>query len=257
MNEMNQLLQQTFLFQLADLRANQGGRLSPRQQARLRAASANMRLAMSVFIVVMLGTLALIGWMSWQSDAAFGMRSQESLPGLIAVGAVVVVVIVIGWLTSRKHMSAVRSKQIGVAKGEMQVGKIRPEEARFEIKIGATKLRLLTQEQLQAFQPGVEYRVYYLPGPAPTILSAEVVGSEWPEEAETIEETGAPDGVVQMQQRARLILIVLGVLVLGIPIVAFAASTSEGGMRGEVWVALLVVAVGFVVWAVGRLSDRR
>jgi hypothetical protein len=257
MDKENQVLQQTFLFHLADLRANQGGRLSPRQQARLRAASANMRLAMSVFIVVMLGTVALVGLLSTQSGAGFSLPTQESLPGLAAVGAVVVVVIVIGWLTSRKHMSAVRSKQIGVAKGEMQVGKVRPEEARFEVKIGATKLRLLTREQLQAFQPGVEYRVYYLPGPAPTILSAEVVGSEWPEEAETMEESSAADVVVQMQRRARLILVVLGGLALGIPAVVFATSTSEGGIRSEMWAALLVVAVGFVIWAVGRLSYHR
>jgi len=124
--------------------------------------------------------------------------------------------------------------------------------------VGAGELaKVLTQEQLEAFQPGVEYRVYYLPGPAPTILSAEVVGSAWPEEAGEAEDTHAPDVVVQMQQRARLIPVVLGVLALGIPIVAFAASALPASQRAVVWVALLAVAVGFVVWAVGRLSGRR
>jgi len=253
MNELNQRLQDVFLFQSADLRANRGGRITPRQQARLRAAGSNMRLAMGVFVFVMLGTLGFFVLASRQSGASEG----GSTPTLLIVAAAIGVVILIGVLTSRGSMAATRSKRIGVAKGMAEVGRVRPDAAHFEIKIGATRLRLLTQEQLSAFQPGVEYRLFYLPGPAPTILSGEVVGSEAEAEAGAGEEAATPveqDSVVRLQRRARPILFVLAGLTLGIPLLALATASLTGSLRWLVWVGMFAVAAGFVVWALRRLS---
>ncbi len=44
-------------------------------------------------------------------------------------------------------------------------------------RIGTIKLSLLTEEQLVSFVEGEDYRVYYLNGRVPTILSAEAIGS--------------------------------------------------------------------------------
>jgi len=258
MDERNQTLQMTFLFQPADLRANRNGRLTPRQQARLHHAGVSMRMAMAVFVIVMLGTAAIAILASWRSGAFAGASSQANFTTYAILAAVVFAVIVIGFLASRKAMVSTSSRQFFIATGTAAVGRVRPESANYELKIGATKLRLLTQEQLQAFQPGVEYRVFYLPGPAPTILSAEVVGSEAELDAAAREEGETPpeqDQVVRMQQRARPILYVLPVLVLGIPLVGIFATGLSEPLRSAMWALLLLLAIGFVFWALRRVAN--
>ena len=135
---------------------------------------------------------------------------------------------------------------------------MRADQANIQLKIGTTGLRLVTLEQLKAFQPGIEYRVFYLAGSVPTIPSAEVVGSEG-----GLEEIGSSvpdvpvekDVVVQMQSHARPILYVLAVLVLGIPLLGFAIGGLPAMLRGIVWGGILCVAVGFVFWALRRVSS--
>jgi hypothetical protein len=255
LNELNQRLQDRFLFSAADLQANRGGQFSPRQKARQGAAGSSMRLALGVFIFVMIGTIAIIAFSTVRSSSAASIG--DALPSLLIGSAVVGVVILIGVFSSRRYMTAARVKQISAAKGVAQVGRVRADSASFEIKIGATKLRLVTQEQLDAFQPGVEYRVFYLAGPVPTILSAEVVGTEAESDAIAALEKEAPveqDRVVQLQGRARPILYVLAALVLGIPLLAIATADLTGWMRWALWAGMFAVAIGFAAWALRRLS---
>jgi hypothetical protein len=129
-----------------------------------------------------------------------------------------------------------------------------------KIKIGATTLRVLTLEQLSAFQPGTEYRVYYLAGPVPTILSAEVVGSEALTDGldePALEADAAHQAQMQTFKRGYAIVIVIGVLALAIPAAILLAPSLPVGLRGIVWVALGVVAIGFVPFALWWLRPRQ
>jgi fatty acid desaturase len=257
MNERNQILRETFLFSASDLRANRAGQLSPRQQARQRAAGSSMRLAMAVFIFVMLATLGVLAFGAIRSGVASSL--QDSLPTFLIVAAVVVLVILVGVLTSLRYMTAARVKQISIATGLAQVGTVREDASHFELKIGKTRLRLLTIEQLEAFQPGVAYRVHYLAGAVPFILSAEVEGSEAENDALAAVDISAPveeDWVVRLQHRARPILYLLAILVVGIPLLGFAMADLSPGLQRAIWVVLLAVSIGFVFWAVRRISPQ-
>jgi hypothetical protein len=250
MNELNGQLQKNFYFSFTDLRANRGGQLSARQQARMRAAGSNTRLAIAIFIVVLLGSVGFI------AVTTLGSGLPVSRLTLVITAVVVGVVILIGVLSSLKYITAQRARKISVAKGIAQAGRVREDQANFPIKIGATSLRLLALEQLEAFQQGVEYRVFYLAGPVPTILSAEVVGSEAELDALEASEPEAPvdqDSVVQLQRRGRAILYVLAVLALGIPLAGFAIPVLPPVLRWVAWAGLCGVSVVFIFWAVWRI----
>jgi membrane protein implicated in regulation of membrane protease activity len=256
MHDLNQPLRAAFLFQPADLRANRAGQISQRQTARLRAGSIGMRLGMAVFVLVMLGTLAIIALSTLQ----MGGGSSDALVTVGVLGAVVLVVIVIGWLTSRGYMAAARSRQINVARGPAAVVAENVAQNNIKIKIGTTTLRLLTLEQLSAFQPGSEYRVYYLAGPVPTILSAEVVGSQ--ALADGPDEPALEDGAMQQAEmqtfkRGYAIVIVIGILALAIPAVGILGSSLPAGLRSIIWVILVGLAVGIVPLALWWLGSRQ
>jgi hypothetical protein len=247
MHDANQPLRAAFVFQPADLRANRSGQISQRQAARLRASSIGMRLGMAVFALVMLGTVGIIALSTAQMGGAAG--GSDTLVTVGTIGAVALVVIVIGWLASRGHMATARSRQINVAKGPAAVVAQNASQNNIKIKIGATTLRLSTLEQLSAFQPGAEYRVYYLAGPVPTILSAEALGSE----ALSADSPEEPEASAEMQtfKRGYMLVILVGILALAIPAVGLLASSS----RGIVWVVLGIVAIGFVPFALWLLRS--
>jgi len=253
MSDHNRLLQATFFFSATDLDANRQGKLSPRQQARQRAAGTNMRLAAGVFILVMIGSLGVILFMN-QPAGVTGDLDGNGTP-ILVMAAAVGIAILVGVLISFRHMTSAREKQISTAEGTARWGKIELEKANFELRIGTKKLRLLTEEQLVSFVEGEEYRVYYLNGPVPAILSAEVIGrnAEFQElYAELAETTFDNDQVVQMQLKARPILYVLPVLVLGIPLIGFAIAGFPPPLHWLVMAQLLVISIGFVYWAVRR-----
>lgn len=257
MNPLNQRLRQTFLFYSRDLLANRAGRLSERQQARQQAAGVSLRLGMTVFIVIMIGTLGVIAFASLTSGTSQSLTDPEMLTTLGIAGGVIGLVILLSFLFSgRNYLKAARETKIKVAEGEAQVGKIKADAAHFEIKLGKTKTRLLTLEQLEAFEMGTGYRVYYLPGPIPTILSGEVIGTE--DEANQFLEAEVPlekDKVLQGHSNARPVVIVLGVLTLGIPLALFAAASLPGILRFVAVLIVIALAVGFVFWALRRTSN--
>lgn len=261
MNELNQRLQNVFLFYPTDLRANRSGQLSPRQQARRRAGGMTMWVAMGVFVAVMLCTIGIFAFAAWQSARQAGTVSGpgrgDMLTSLFIIAAVVGVVIVIGFVSSWGYLAAARTKQISIAQGRAEFGKVRADTAHFEIKIGTTKLRLLTEEQQTAFQPGIEYCVFYLAGPAPTILSAEVVGTEAEAEAARGKGENPPveqDVVLLRQRRALPVLFVLAGLAVCIPGAGIAASSLPDNLRLIVMGGLCLVALGFVPLALWFLS---
>lgn len=254
MNPLNQRLRQTFLFYSRDLLANRAGRLSERQQARQQAAGVSLRLGMTIFIVIMVGTLGVIAFASLQSGTSQSLTDPELLTTLGIAGGVIGLVILLSFLFSgRSYLKAARETKIKVAEGEAQPGKIKEDAAHFEIKLGKTKIRLLTLEQLESFEMGTGYRVYYLPGPIPTILSGEVIGTE--DEANRFLEAEVSiekDQILAAHRRTRPIGVVLAVLTIGIPLAVFAAASLPGILRFIVSLAVLGVSVGFVFWAQRR-----
>jgi hypothetical protein len=256
-NPLNQRLRQTFLFYSRDLLANRASRLSERQQARQQAAGVSLRLGMTIFIVIMVGTLGVIAFASLQSGTSQSLTDPELLTTLGIAGGVIGLVILLSFLFSgRSYLKAARETKIKVAEGEAQPGKIKEDAAHFEIKLGKTKIRLLTLEQLEAFEMGTAYRVYYLPGPIPTILSGEVIGTE--EEANRFLEAEVSiekDQILAAHRRTRPIGIVLAVLTIGIPLAVFAAVSLSGTLRFIVPLAVFGVSLGFVFWALRRASD--
>ncbi len=257
MNPLNQLLRKTFLFYSRDLLANRAGRLSERQQARQQAAGVSLRLGMTVFIIIMLGTLGVIAFASLQSGTSQSLTDPEMLTTLGIAGGVIGMIILLSYLFSgRNYIQAAKATQVKVAEGEAQRGKIKEDSAHFELKLGKTKIRLVMLEQLDAFEVGTAYRVYYLPGPIPTILSGEVIGTE--DEANQFSESEVPlekDKVLQGHSNARPVVIVLAVLTLGIPLALFAAASLSGILRLVVMVVLFGVSFGFVFWALRRTSS--
>ncbi|HET9224430.1 MAG TPA: hypothetical protein VFO07_18095 [Roseiflexaceae bacterium] len=259
MDDSNQLLRAAFVFQPADLRANRSGQISQRQAARLRAGSIGMRLGMAMFVVVMLGTLGIVALSTMQMGGPPGTNDTAMTTGIF--GAVVLVVIVIGWLSSRKYMAAAHSRQINVAKGPAAIVAQNPAQNDIKIKIGATTLRLLTMGQLSAFQPGAEYRVYYLAGPVPTILSAEVVGSEALAAAESgepaLQDAAAQQAEMQTFRRGYALVVLIGILALAIPAVTVLGSGLPAGLRSMLLVALVILAIAIVPAGLWLLRSRQ
>ncbi|MCX8061898.1 MAG: hypothetical protein N3D16_04905 [Anaerolineales bacterium] len=250
MNPLNQALRKTFHFSSNDLLANRQGRLSQRQQARQQATRAGIKLGVASFILVLLGTIGLFVAFSLSSGTTRGFAEQDSLIALAILGAVIGLIIVVGYFSSRKYIAATTSKTIQIAEGEVQHGKMRPDSGHFEIKIGGHKIRLLTPYQLDAFQVGTAYRIHYLKGPVPTILSAEVIGSEaeaslYSEEEESIEQ----DIILQRLKKGRKIVAVLALLALAVPLVFLLTATLPGLLKAVIWFFLLIVSVLFVFWA--------
>lgn len=250
MNPPNQTLRQTFNFSSNDLLANRQGRLSPRQEARQRATSAGIKLSVALFILVLLGTIGLVVAFSYRSGVPQSLVERDNLISYTVLAVVIGLIIVVGYFSSRKHLAATASKTIQIAEGELQHGKMRPDAGHFEIKLGSHKIRLLTPTQLDAFQVGTPYRIYYLKGPVPIILSAEVIGSEaeaalYAEAEEPIEQ----DVALQRLNKGRKIVGLLALLVLGIPLVILVTATFGGIIQFVVLLGLLIVSFLFLVWA--------
>jgi hypothetical protein len=253
MNPLNQVLRETFQFSGRDLLANRAGRLSPRQEARQQSLGTSLKVGIAFFLVVMLGSPGLFAFFSSSTGSFVGFDHPDTQVTFSILAVVVGVILVASVFSWRKQYTAAKSGQVQKAEGEMSLGKIKPNSANFEIKIGRSKIRLLTEEQLQAFQAGIAYRVFYIPGPIPKILSAEVIGTE--DEAAVLVEHEPPleaDQELQSQKRARLTVAILGVLTLCFPLVMFVASDLPGFQFLLVFVALFVVGMLFVAWALRK-----
>ena len=256
MNDLNQRLQETFLFSASDLLANRAGQLSPRQKARQGGTAAGLRLSMGIFVFIMLASLAYFIVVSLQTGSASAPGEAGGFSPLMMAALLVAAVVVVGVALSLPYMTSVTKTQIQMAQGKAARGKIKADSARFELKVGAAKLRLLTLDQLEAFQMGEEYRVFYLPGPVPTILSAELVGSEG--EAVLAARAEAPqaleqDQVIQTQGRARGVLAGLVFSVLCVMGAGILVGFIPENLRWLVWGVVFLGVVGFVFWAINRL----
>ncbi|MEO5952764.1 MAG: hypothetical protein ABIQ44_09890 [Chloroflexia bacterium] len=257
MNRLNQQLRDAFLFQATDLRANRGGQLSKRQQAMLGAAKSNSNLALGMFLLVMLGTGGFIAYStSSGTPSTSGTQSNDALLTTLIALVAILVVSVIGYLISRKYMATLGGRQISVAKGRASVGS--NAENNYQVKIGSTKLRVPLQGQLASFDASAEYRVYYIAGPVPIILSGEsIVEGVDPDEValENAEEiSGQQDPAMRLAKGGRTVLFVLMFVIVQVIAVGMLASQVAGILRWVIVGALVVEAVGFVGWVLWRFG---
>jgi hypothetical protein len=263
MTDLNRRLQDMFAFKEFDVRANRAGRMSQRQRALLQAAGRNVTLSFVLFTFIMLGSLGFIAFMLVQSGSASPaqlLSDPDSLTTLMAASAVVILVIGIGAVISRRYVANLGAKHFSVARGAAAVAS--KAEGNWQIRIGVTRLRMPTEEHMRAFQPGTEYRVYYLPGAMPMVLSAEVASGEadaglppltQAEEAELARQ----DPQVQSAGHAWLLLAMLGVLVVFIPIAGVLVSSLPALQRVTVMVGLLVIAGVYALLSPRLVAPRR
>jgi hypothetical protein len=246
-------IQDAFQFEGPDLVANRAGRLSPRQVTLLRAGRIGMRLSLAVFACVMLGSVGLVAFFNLRLGAAGGWSD-----GLGVAAAVAAAVIVGSFLLSRRHLAATRPPRVLVAHGLVQV--LSDADANCRVRIGTTTLRFPSAAHLEVFQPHTEYRVYYLPGPSPIVLSAETRVVPGGSAAHDATATGDVPGTAARDQlavfrRGYLILVLLGVLALGIPVAGVLVGSLPPGLRPLAWIVLVAVSIGFVWLALAWLGS--
>jgi uncharacterized membrane protein (DUF485 family) len=251
-SDRDRALREAFRFDASDLVANRAGRISPRQDALLGAGRRGMLLSLAVFAAVMVGSVGLVAFFDRQLQTPGGQ-------GSIAVAAgVALVVIVAGYLQSRRYLSAAGSRKLSAAQGPAEV--VSDSENDCRVRFGRTSLRLPGAAALGAFEPGQEYRVYYLAGPVAHVLSAESLSreissrgpaAETATDAAEHETASAQIGIVR---RGYVIVVVIGLLALGIPLAGFFVRDLSGPLRPFAWIGLLAVAVGFVWFAIRWLD---
>jgi hypothetical protein len=252
---LDRALREGFRFEAADLAANREGRLSPRQTVLLRAGRAGMWLSLGVFTAVMLGSVGLVAFFNWRLDTPGGWGS-----GVGVAAAIAAAVVAIGYFASRGHMSTTRSGRLSVARGPAEI--LAETEADCRIRIGGTVLRLPGVDSVEAFQPGAEYRVYYLAGQVALVLSGEALsdggarpGAVADAGADSREHTAASAQIVVVR-RGYLVVVLLGLLALGIPVAGSLVGDLPPRLRPVAWIGLLVVAVGFAWLAISWLTSR-
>jgi hypothetical protein len=253
--QLDRALRQAFRFEAADLAANREGRLSPRQTVLLGAGRAGMWLSLGVFTAVMLGSVGLVAFFNWRLDTPGGWER-----GVGIAGAVAALVVGIGYIVSRRHLSAAGSRHVMVARGPIEI--LSETDQNCRVRIGGTVLRLPGVDTVEAFQSGAEYRLYYLAGPVAMILSGESLADRGTSaeraadpDADALEHAAAIAQIVVVR-RGYLIVVLLGLLTLGIPVAGILAGDLPPRLRPIAWIGLLVAAVGFAWLALSWLTPR-
>lgn len=255
--DLDRALRQAFRFEAADLALNREGRMSPRQTALLQAGRAGMWLSLGVFVAVMLGA---VGFVAFQ-DARLGTPGGGGRGTLAVIAGVAVAAIAIGYLASRKHLSAAGSRRLHVSEGTVEVVSEREGDCR--VRIGGTALRLSGPDALEAFSPGEAYRVYYLAGPVALVLSGETLsGPASKEGREAAARTDAAEretaaAQISVVRQGYVIVVLIGVLALAIPFAGAYVGDLPARLRPMAWLALLAITVGFAWFAIARLTRER
>jgi len=251
-SDRDRALREAFRFDASDLAANRAGRISPRQDALLGAGRRGMLLSLAVFAAVMVGSVGLVAFFDRQLQTPGGQS------GIAVAAGLALVVIVAGYLQSRRYLSAAGSRSLRAAQGPAEV--VADSENDCRMRFGRASLRLPGAAAVEAFEPGQEYRVYYLAGPVAHVLSAESLSrgtssrgpaAETATDAAEHETASAQIGIVR---RGYVIVVLIGLLALGIPLAGFFVRDLPGRLRPFAWIGLLAAAVGFVWFAISWLD---
>jgi hypothetical protein len=203
-----------------------------------------MRLSLAVFALVTLGSIGVLEFANRGRNVSALSGDDRLTMGIVA--AIVVGIVALGYWQARHYMGAARSRRVLVAAGAAV------DDGDDHVRIGPTRLRLPGEEQRGAFTPGSDYRVYYLAGPVPIVLSAEAVGAGFA--PDVAEPEGSVTDEMAVFRRGYVIVVLLGILAVGIPIAGIAAGRLPGGLSAVVWIGLFVVAIGFAWFAVRWLG---
>lgn len=166
-------LMTAFAFDADDLDANRQGRLSARQRVNLRATNQ----AMVIMGTVMVGVtyLFLAAMPLLMSDRA--TTSADGTIGLI-IGTAIITVLLLGsfargyWQMRGQVHGWVRVAD-GVAAPAVMGGDTAATQAVRTSRVGTLAVPLVAAGQETALMAGRRYRVYYLPGPLPRVLSVD------------------------------------------------------------------------------------
>lgn len=180
---MADALHTEFQFTDEDLVANRAGRLSPTQQARMtkkRGQAQVVNLVFGAIFLVILVVIAIIVLPGLLAPQPAG--SSAVSPGIIALVLVVVLgIIVLSVLRSRRKLQGVAGAVLtteGEAKtrsGMVEVGDGAGAAAVYRLTVGSVTFPLSSAAQLSPFTKGQRYRVYYVRGTLPIVVSAEAV----------------------------------------------------------------------------------
>ena len=175
-------LQSAFDFTDDDLVANRAGRLSPTQQARMskrRGGAQIANLVFGAFFVVILIVIAIVVLPGVMAPQPAG--SSAVSPVLIALVLVGVLgVVVFSVLRTRRKMRGVAGA-VFMTEGEAKTrsGMVDVGEAgsagMFRLTVGGVIFPIPSGDQLAAFTAGQRYRVYYVKGTLPIVVSAEQI----------------------------------------------------------------------------------
>jgi MFS family permease len=166
-------LMTAFAFDADDLEANRQRRLSSRQRVNLRASNQAMVIMGTVMIGVTYLFLAFMPWMMGDT-AASGDDGQIGLViGGVLITLLLLVSVVRGYWQMRGQVHGWVREADGVAAPPVMGGDSAATRSVRTSRVGPLAVPLVSGEQARALQPGVRYRVYYLPGPLPRVLSVD------------------------------------------------------------------------------------
>ena len=210
--ELTERLAAAFHFSLADLGANLRGRVTDRQIKFLQMQRRMLWTGFIVFFTAMVLTVCFFNWMSAKGGGADGDQSTVIISGLAGL---IVLLFTPGFVNRLTTLDPSRFRSAaGKVSGSIRSGRYC---LRFDSGAsGALSLKFPAVEPyLSAFESGEEYLVFYLPGPAPAILSAKSV-KENPQESIGGEGEHPAAGIAR---NAPLLMALLLAAAFGFPIV--------------------------------------
>jgi hypothetical protein len=167
-------LMTAFSFDADDLEANRRGRLSSRQRVNLRASNQAMVIMGTVMIGVTYLFLAFMPWMMGDTAASGDDGKIGLVIGGVLITLLLLVSVVRGYWQMRGQVHGWVREAEGVAASPVVGGDSAVTRLVRTARVGTLAVPLVSADHARALQPGVRYRVYYLPGPLPRVLSVDV-----------------------------------------------------------------------------------
>lgn len=172
-------LADAFRFDEADLEHNRQGELTEAQTALLADVARRRGCARGAATAVILATLGLL----WMVLLIAGGLSGEGSGPLVALLVVTAVVLLLGGgalLVGHRRSRDLRSGTVSTAEGPVATESVTMREQgskvgdQYRVELGGVRLLVGTEAQMEAFEEGATYRVFYIADPpAHHVLSAE------------------------------------------------------------------------------------
>lgn len=166
------ILMTAFAFDADDLDANRQGRLSARQRLNLRATNQVMIIMGTVMVGV---TYLFLAFMPWLMNGSGSSSSADHLGYVVGVGLITALLsgsMLRGYWQMRGQVHGWVAVAHGAAEPPTR-GTDPATRALLTARVGSLAVPLVSAEQASALVTGRLYRVYYLPGPLPRVLSVD------------------------------------------------------------------------------------